>query len=41
MNYVDIYYAIHYVVPKVITRNFIDEDGKTIFWNWAWKYKKY
>ena len=30
MNYVDIYYAIHYVVPKVITRNFIDEDGKEI-----------
>lgn len=30
MNYVDIYSAIHYVVPKVITRNFIDEDGKEI-----------
>lgn len=30
MNYVDIYSAIHYVVPKVITRNFIDEDGKKI-----------
>lgn len=30
MNYVDIYSVIHYVVPKVITRNFIDEDGKEI-----------
>lgn len=29
-SYVDIYSAIHYVVPKVISRNFIDEEGKEI-----------
>jgi hypothetical protein len=29
-TYVDIYSAIHYIVPKVTSRNFIDEDGKEI-----------
>lgn len=29
-SYVDIYSAIHYVVPKVTMRNFIDEEGKDI-----------
>ena len=29
-SYVDIYSAIHYIVPKVTARNFIDEDGKEI-----------
>ena len=29
-SYVDIYSAIHYVVPKVTSRNFIDEEGNEI-----------
>ena len=29
-SYIDIYSAIHYVVPKVISRNFIDEEGNEI-----------
>jgi len=29
-TYVDIYSAIHYIVPKVTSRNFIDEDGNEI-----------
>ena len=29
-SYVDIYSAIHYIVPKVIARNFIDEEGNEI-----------
>ena len=28
--YVDIYSAIHYVVPRVMSRQFIDEEGKEI-----------
>lgn len=29
-SYVDIYSAIHYIVPKVTSRNFIDEEGNEI-----------
>ncbi len=29
-SYTDIYSAIHYIVPRVIDRNFIDDDGKNI-----------
>lgn len=29
-SYVNIYSAIHYIVPKVIARNFIDEEGNEI-----------
>ena len=29
-SYVDIYSAIHYVVPRVMSRQFIDEEGKEI-----------
>lgn len=29
-SYIDIYSAIHYIVPKVISRNFIDEEGNEI-----------
>ena len=29
-TYTDIYSAIHYIVPKVMSRNFIDEEGNEI-----------
>lgn len=29
-TYYELYNAIHYIVPRVISRNFIDEDGKNI-----------
>lgn len=29
-SYTDIYSAIHYIAPRVISRNFVDEEGKEI-----------
>lgn len=29
-NYKELYSAIHYIVPRVINRNFVDEEGKEI-----------
>lgn len=29
-TYIDIYSSIRYIVPRVISRNFIDEEGKQI-----------
>ena len=29
-SYVDIYSAIHYIVPRVMSRQFIDDEGKEI-----------